>query len=164
MKRLRCVARPCVAKRCSPSQRGTAEFAKSMDGFGVSKPIRWRDGPVRKASAVLITPAAPAAAVKWPMLLLIDPIAQCCAVCQQATMVRTYGVGAGECQRQRLHLDRIAQWRCRAMRFHVGDLVRRHACIGMGHRDHFGLPAHAGCGEAGLVAAVVVQRGALIVA
>src|SRR5690606_15102978 len=53
--------------------------AKSITGLGVSKPTLEGITPSFRARAVLITPAAPAAAVRWPMLLLMDPITQCFA-------------------------------------------------------------------------------------
>ncbi|MDT4826445.1 hypothetical protein FQZ97_597570 [compost metagenome] len=67
----------------SPSGHGRASvftrnglFAKSICGFGCSKcrlggSVRWRS-----ASVALMSPATPAAASRWPMLVLTEPMAQ----------------------------------------------------------------------------------------
>ena len=67
---------------------------------------------------------------------------------------------AAERECQCLHFDRIAERSGCAVCFHIADLARAHTGIGLCHGDHFGLAAHAGCGEAGLVAAVVIERRA----
>ena len=51
-------------------------FAKSMFGLGRSKPSEGGICLWYKASVALIKPATPAAWVRWPMLLLIEPMGQ----------------------------------------------------------------------------------------
>ncbi len=77
-------------RSCTPARRGALPAsqsasreltknglaAKSISGFGSSK---WRLGgifPWRSISTVLIRPATPAAASRWPMLVLTEPMAQ----------------------------------------------------------------------------------------
>src|SRR5580698_781756 len=81
---------PPIPKELTPARRGPSRefqglhasltknglFAKSICGLGSRK---FRDaGMVRcsRASTVLMRPATPAAASKWPILLFTDPIAQ----------------------------------------------------------------------------------------
>ena len=59
---------------------------------------------------------------------------------------------------QAFDLDRIADRRGRAVGFHVGDAACVDAGVALGHRDHRGLALAAGRHEAGLGAAVVVDR------
>src|SRR5262245_8431234 len=82
---------PPTPKEETPAQRGVplrghsilpvatwnGERAKSIAGLGRSKPMLGGITPSCSASAVLITPAAPAAAVRCPMFDLMEPIAQC---------------------------------------------------------------------------------------
>ena len=48
-----------------------------MAGLGFSNPIEGGIFPCCMANTVFINPAIPAAAVKCPILLLIEPMAQC---------------------------------------------------------------------------------------
>ena len=53
--------------------------------------------PSLSAKAVLITPAAPAAAVRCPMLLFTEPIAQNCplsAACRKARVKASTSIGS----------------------------------------------------------------------
>ena len=65
-----------------------------------------------------------------------------------------------ECLRERAHLDRIADWRARAVRLNVADAVRIHVGIRERLDDRIGLTVHARCRVAGFLRAVVVDRGA----
>src|SRR5262245_41114647 len=89
--RITCALVPPTPKEDTPAERGAlvrghsigraatrnGEFAKSIAGFGCSNPMLGGITPSFSASAVFITPATPAAAVRWPMFDLIDPMAQC---------------------------------------------------------------------------------------
>ena len=70
-----------------------------------------------------------------------------------AAVIVTGAEGKREC----FHFDGITQRGRRAMCFHVGDVLGAHTGVCLCHGDDIGLSAHAGCGEAGLVAAIVVQ-------
>src|SRR5690606_35086393 len=61
---------------------------------------------------------------------------------------------------QAFDLDRVAERGGRAMRLDVADRTRLDARIAVRHGDHRRLTLAAGRGEAGLVAAVVVDRAA----
>ena len=78
------------------------------------------------ASTVLISPATPAAASRWPTLVLTEPIAQ---------KPLLGGAGAKRL-RQRRDLDRVAQRRGRAVRLDVADRLRRDAGHRLRQRDH----------------------------
>jgi hypothetical protein len=73
-------ARRGAARRraASPASRADVERgrAKSIFGLGASKCSDAGSVPRASASAVLMTPAAPAAITRWPTLLLTEPIAQ----------------------------------------------------------------------------------------
>ncbi len=83
-----CALVPVNPKELTPARRGrsvsghvshvvgtvTASDAHGMYGFGVWK---WSDAgisPRSSASTVLMRPAIPAAASRWPMLVFTDPI------------------------------------------------------------------------------------------
>ncbi len=65
--------------------------------------------------------------------------------------------GVAERLGEGLDLDRIAECGARAVGFDVADGVGRHTGVRVGLGDHLALAAHAGRGEADLVAAVVVE-------
>ena len=86
--RITCALVPPMPNELTPARRGslsagqgvarvlTKKGPKSIRGFGRSK---WRLGgriPSRRASTVLIRPAAPEAASRCPMLVFTDPMAQ----------------------------------------------------------------------------------------
>ena len=125
--------------------------SKSIFGFGARSAASAGAAASRSASAVLITPAAPAAITRWPTLLLTEPMPQkpVSAVCAPE------GLG------QRLDLDRVAERRRGAVRLDVARCVRASTPADrLRRRDHRGLAVDARRGEAGLVAAVVVDRRA----
>ena len=80
---------PPMPKELTPARRGPAASqgrsaafttkglaAKSIRGLGRSKPRLGASVPWRSISAVLISPATPAATSRWPMLVLTEPSAQ----------------------------------------------------------------------------------------
>ena len=93
------------------------------------------------ASAVLMSPATPAAASRWPMLVFTDPIAQRPF---PLALARNALVSAGD-------LDRIAERRAGAVRLDVGDRPGIDAGHRLRHGDHLGLALDARRGVADLV-------------
>ena len=78
---------------------------------------QWRCGGISSccsASTTLIRPAMPAAASRWPMLVLTEPISSGSSGARPSPQHRA----------QRLHFDRIAQRRAGAVRFDVADFGR----------------------------------------
>ena len=100
--------------------------AKSICGFGAREMQARRDlSRARSASTVLIRPATPAAASRWPMLVLTEPSAQTA----RPRCRRPKGLG------ERGDLDRIAERGAGAVRLDVADASRaRHAA----HRERRG--------------------------
>ena len=100
---------------------------------------------------VLINPATPAAASRWPKLLFDRT---------KAAEPRASRSGGPKRLGERRHLDGIAQRRAGAVRLDVVDGVRRDVGRALGHGDHFGLAIHARRREADLGRAVIVDGGA----
>ena len=96
------------------------------------------------ASTVFTNPAMPAAASRWPRLLLTEPMGQECFL----TVAEGF--------RQRRDLYRIAQRSRRSVRFDVGDGFRRHARHFLGCQNRPRLAFDAGSREAHLGGAIVV--------
>jgi hypothetical protein len=80
---------PVSPNELSPARRGAASShgpnagftrtgpLKSISGLGDSKCAVGYRTPRRTLSSTLTSPASPAALSRWPMLPLIEPIAQC---------------------------------------------------------------------------------------
>ena len=81
-------------------------------GCGCSQPVVGGRIWASRARAALISPATPAAALVWPMLALIEPIAAGGSSRAHASRERAA---------QRTKLGRVAHARARAVAFEVGD-------------------------------------------
>src|SRR5690606_19343226 len=84
-----CTLVPPIPKELTPALRMLSDsqlrnlsftknglFSKSMVGFGFLNPIDGGNCLLCNDSTVLIKPTMPAAAVRWPILLLMEPMAQ----------------------------------------------------------------------------------------
>ena len=101
----------------------------------------------RAPATVLISPATPAAASRWPTLLFTEPIAHSN---RRAPSPERLG--------QRRDLDRIAQRRRRAVRLDVADVGGIDARRRVRERDHLRLAVDARRRVADLQRSVVVDR------
>ena len=120
-----CALVPPMPNELTPARRGVPLVshgrARRVDEERARARIRCADwasskcrlggsSPCLSASAALISPATPAAASRWPMLVLTEPMAQDAA-----------GRRRRKARGQRRDLDRIAERRAGAVRFDVAD-------------------------------------------
>ena len=160
-----CALVPPMPKELTPARRGrrprtarvprrrwhrTGCVSSRSAGFGLLKLTSGGSSRCCSASTVLMRPATPAAASRWPRLALSEPRRQKpVSVVSPPKACVSAAISIG-----------IAERRRRAVRLDVADAACRHAGQRLRGGDDLDLAVHAGRGVAGLVRAVVVDGDA----
>ena len=127
---------------------GTGCAARSKCGLGAVKCRCGGSACARIANTTLMTPAMPAAASRWPMLVLTEPS----VTRRSAGRPPTTAASASQ-------LDRVAQRRAGAVGFDVRDVVGAQCGVGQ-CLAHYGLLRQTARRGQHVGAAVLVHRGA----